>query len=136
MSTTYYNQIDLETGRRTLPGSHFVHSRMKPPKGDALRLLAGVFIFLFVFLLILFFPVMGNSEENLKFTTSILDPVLTLSPVRSLTITSNNGKKAIIDFSRDSVRYEGDLPIEEAAKKFFEFMFIYYQDYPCLKGNK
>ena len=42
------------------------------------------------------------------------------SPSRNLILTHEDGRKATIDFSGDSVIYSGDLPVEESAKIFFE----------------
>lgn len=42
---------------------------------------------------------------------------------RVITITNNDGKSATIDYSGDTVKYSGDLPIDEAAKVFFDAVF-------------
>jgi hypothetical protein len=40
-----------------------------------------------------------------------------------LTIRNEAGKSAILDFSGDSVKYSGDLPVEESAKIFFTALY-------------
>jgi hypothetical protein len=50
-------------------------------------------------------------------------PILTLSPASNLTLYGPDGKEAVVDFGGDSVTYSGDLPVDEAAKIFFEAVF-------------
>lgn len=38
----------------------------------------------------------------------------------TLNFTSPDGRTAVIDFSGESITYEGDLPVSESAKLFFE----------------
>lgn len=44
----------------------------------------------------------------------------TATSAYSLTICNPEGKTVTIDFSGDKIKINGDLPIEEAAKIFFE----------------
>jgi hypothetical protein len=41
-------------------------------------------------------------------------------PTRTVVFTNDSGKRAVIDFSGDSVTFSGDLPIDEAAQIFFK----------------
>lgn len=50
--------------------------------------------------------------------TEIIVPTVNLA--YSFRIVNHEGKKVIIDFAGDKIKISGDLPIEEAAKIFFE----------------
>lgn len=48
-----------------------------------------------------------------------IEPTITLSGM-NITFTNEQGKQAVIDFSRDAVQYSGDLPSDMSARLFFE----------------
>lgn len=41
-------------------------------------------------------------------------------PARNIVLTNGQGLRAVIDFSGDRVTFSGDLPVDEAAQKFFD----------------
>jgi len=51
-----------------------------------------------------------------------------IAPARTICMTSPDGRKAVIDFGGDAVKFSGDLPIEDAAKQFFEYVFEYFKE--------
>ena len=52
------------------------------------------------------------------------------TPNRTIRLIRDDGKEAIIDFSGDAVTFRGELPVDEAAKLFFQAVGGY------LKGTK
>ncbi len=54
-----------------------------------------------------------------------------IKPMNTITLPSPDGRKAIINFGGDAVTYSGDLPVDEAAKLFFEEVFGYFQPGTC-----
>lgn len=44
-------------------------------------------------------------------------------PPTNIVLGGKDGKKAIIDFSGDSVSYSGELAVEESARIFFNAVF-------------
>ncbi|KKL72675.1 hypothetical protein LCGC14_2082530 [marine sediment metagenome] len=49
------------------------------------------------------------------------------SEPRNITFHSPDGKQAVIDFSGDTVMYSGNMPVEDAAKIFFDCVFNKYK---------
>lgn len=66
-----------------------------------------------------------NSEQKLIIQkANFEDSIIALTPPTSITL-SNKGKSATIDFSGDSVKFSGDLSVDESAKVLFECLFGY-----------
>jgi len=49
-----------------------------------------------------------------------------IQPMHSFVVT-NGDKEAVIDFGGDSVKYSGDLPVDESARIFFEAVFLHWR---------
>jgi len=52
--------------------------------------------------------------------SKFIDDTVSVVPAYSIRINNPEGKTVTIDFSGDKIKINGDLPIEEAAKIFFE----------------
>lgn len=79
-----------------------------------------------VFIILLFAMTPASGEEKLQFFTSpyTSNLIQTLSVNGPRTIMLHQGppgnKSAKIDFEGDAVHYYGDLPVDDAAKIFFD----------------
>ncbi len=68
------------------------------------------------------------AEEEIYFEDSnITDDLAVWQPTSILTFQNPNGKEAIIDFGGDEVTYEGDMPVAESARMFFDAVFGIYK---------
>jgi hypothetical protein len=54
-----------------------------------------------------------------------LNPIATISPTHTISIRGNNKEELSIDLRGDSVIVSGDLKMNEAAKRFIDFLRIY-----------
>ena len=59
--------------------------------------------------------------------------ILTIAPPTSITFHLKDGKEAMIDFSGDSLRFEGN--VDESARLFFNHLFQQYV-LPCRKDDQ
>jgi biopolymer transport protein ExbD len=59
--------------------------------------------------------------------------ILSIPSPSNIIIMNPEGKQAIIDFGGDKVTYSGDLPVDESAKIFFEYVFKKYIN-ECKRG--
>ena len=81
---------------------------------------------------VLMISVLGSvfAEGNkIEFTNSkeVIDTILEVTPCRSLTFCSKDGKTAKVDFSGDKVVYSGDMPVDESARVLFDAVLKIYK---------
>lgn len=50
-------------------------------------------------------------------------PISPIKPARTIKLTRPDGRSATINFEGNAVRYDGDLPVDDAAKAFFDAVF-------------
>ena len=77
----------------------------------------------------LLFPSLALAQSELKAgQEDVTSLAFSVDDFRSdkIIIQGKDGREAIIDFSGDKVTYSGELPIDESAKLFFEYVFGTY----------
>ncbi len=61
-----------------------------------------------------------TTEEFYQAKTDAVITAKMMEPPRFFTLYGDDGRRATIDFSGESVTYSGELPVDESAKKLFE----------------
>ena len=70
---------------------------------------------------VLLLSVTGNSTQKENFIDyTKIEKITNITPIYAIIIRSPKGKQSKIDFSGDKVTYSGDLPVDEAARLFFD----------------
>lgn len=92
-----------------------------------------------VMILMLASPVMAGDDNQFQWNDSYVwkdqNLIANMKPSRILSIRGADDRTATIDFSGDHVAYRGDLPVDEAAKVFFESVMAYTQAKDCPKAE-
>lgn len=79
--------------------------------------------------------VIADDDNPIAWTGSGSDWVALMKPSRRITVRGDGDRTATIDFTGDHVVYGGDLPVDEAAKVFFESVMVYSQAKDCPKAE-
>jgi hypothetical protein len=81
--------------------------------------------YLLMILLLLSQSCWAGEEKTLEVLS--MHDMTTYTPSCSVTLMGKDYKEARIDFCGDKVKFSGDLPVGEAAKIFFEYVFREFQ---------
>jgi hypothetical protein len=49
-------------------------------------------------------------------------------PTHNFVMRNSDGKEAVVEFGHDTVTYSGDMPVDEAAKQFFEAVLSHWRN--------
>jgi hypothetical protein len=61
-------------------------------------------------------------SDTIKWETSKIQAVFTIAASCSFTFDGKDGKQAVLDFCGEEVKYSGDLPMDESAELFFQYV--------------